>query len=118
MRNEDRAIIEKMIAYCRDIETLMMRYNQSFEAYQTDIAFQYACSMCLIQIGELAGRLSDEARAAGIPWHAIRAMRKLHAHDYENVDLGVVWDTLENDIADLEEKLLELAGGAESADKE
>ena len=23
MRNDDRAVIEKMIAYCRDIETLM-----------------------------------------------------------------------------------------------
>ena len=108
MRSEDRAVIEKMIAYCRDIETLMTRYSRSFEAYQADIAFQYACSMCLIQIGELAGRLSDEARTTGIPWHAIRAMRNLHAHDYENVDLSVVWDTLENDIADLREKLSEL----------
>ena len=116
MRNEDRAVIEKMIAYCRDIETLMTRYNRNFETYQTDIAFQYACSMCLIQIGELVGRLSDEARSTGIPWHAIRVMRNLHAHDYENVDLSVVWDTLENDIADLEEKLSQLLGGAENAD--
>ena len=105
MRSEDRAVIEKMIAYCRDIETLMTRYNRSFDEYQADIAFQYACSMCLIQIGKLAGRLSDEAKSTGIPWHAIRAMRNLHAHDYENVDLSVVWDTLENDIADLREKL-------------
>ena len=105
MRSEDRAVIEKMIAYCRDIETLMARYDRSFETYQADIAFQYSCSMCLIQIGELAGLLSDEARSTGIPWHAIRAMRNLHAHDYENVDLSVVWDTLENDIADLREKL-------------
>ena len=116
MRNEDRAIIEKMIAYCRDIETLMTRYNRSFEAYQTDIAFQYACSMCLIQIGELAGRLSKEARSPEIPWHAIRAMRNLHAHDYENIDLHIVWDTLEDDVADLKEKLLQLVGGTENAD--
>ena len=116
MRNEDKGVIEKMIAYCRDIETLMTRYNRNFEMYQTDIAFQYACSMCLIQIGELAGRLSDEARSTGIPWHAIRAMRNLHAHDYENVDLSVVWDTLENDIVDLKEKLSQLLGGAENAD--
>ena len=116
MRNEDRAIIEKMIAYCQDIETLMTRYNRSFEEYQADIAFQYACSMCLIQIGELAGRLSEEVRSPEIPWHAIRAMRNLHAHDYENVDLSVVWDTLENDIADLKEKLSQLTRGSKNAD--
>lgn len=57
------------------------------------------------RFGELAGRLSDEARSTGIPWHAIRAMRNLHAHDYDNVDLAIVWDTLENDILVLEQKL-------------
>ncbi len=47
MKNKDKRIINKMIAYCCDIETLMARYNRNFEAYKTDIAFQYACSMCL-----------------------------------------------------------------------
>ena len=27
-----------------------------------DISFQYACNMCIIQIGELANRLSDEVK--------------------------------------------------------
>ena len=108
LRNEDRVIVEKMIKYCRDIETLMARYDKDVGKYRTDIAFQYSCSMCLIQIGELAGRLSDEARATDIPWHAIKAMRNIHAHDYDNVDLGMVWDTLENDIPDLQERLAAL----------
>lgn len=40
-----------------------------------------------IQIGELVGRLSEEFIGvhSEIPWHAIKGMRNLHAHDYENV---------------------------------
>ena len=44
-----------------------------------------------------------------IPWRAIKGMRNLHAHDYENVDLEIVWNTLVEDIPALKgtlEKLL------------
>ena len=107
MRREDRAALEKIIRYCSDIEILMERYDKSFEKYKNDIAFQYACSMCLIQIGEAAGRLSAEIQQTNsdIPWRAIKAMRNLHAHDYDNVDLSIVWYTLENDINDLKAKI-------------
>lgn len=32
-------------------------------------------------------------------------MRNLHAHDYENVDLDIVWNTLKYSIPELKEKL-------------
>ena len=63
--------------------------------------------MCIIQIGELVNRFSDEFLDSHreIPWHAIKAMRNLHAHDYERVDLHIVWDSLTKEIPDLKEKL-------------
>lgn len=63
--------------------------------------------MCLIQIGELSNRVSDELKNAyaNIPWRAIQGMRNLHAHDYENVDLDIVWNTLKYNIPELKEKL-------------
>ena len=63
--------------------------------------------MCIIQIGELVGRLSDEfiEEHNDVPWHAIKAMRNLHAHDYERVDLEIVWDTLTNEIPELKETI-------------
>ena len=66
--------------------------------------------MCIIQIGELANRLSDEIKEANkdIPWRAIRGMSNLHAHDYENVDLEIVWNTLAEDIPALKETLEKL----------
>ena len=107
MRNDDVAVIQKMIQYCRDIEYLMEQYHYDFALYQNEISFQYACNMCIIQIGELVGRLSDSImeKNADIPWYAIKAMRNLHAHDYENVDLEIVWNTLNEDIPDLKKKL-------------
>ncbi|MDE6601413.1 MAG: DUF86 domain-containing protein [Lachnospiraceae bacterium] len=63
--------------------------------------------MCIIQIGELVGRLSDEFLEENeqIPWRAIKGMRNLHAHDYERVDLDIVWNTLTEDIPDLLSRL-------------
>ena len=43
-----------------DIELLKEKYNCSFEKYESDISFQYSCNMCIIQIGELVGRLSED----------------------------------------------------------
>lgn len=110
MRNEDILIVKKMLKYCNDINNLLARFDQDFERYKTDIAFQYACNMCIIQIGELANRLSDEMKESSknIPWRAIIGMRNLHAHDYENVDLDIVWNTLQEDIPILKRDLEKL----------
>lgn len=107
MNSRDREVINKMMKYCSDIEYLMNRYNSDKQAFKTDISFQYACNMCIIQIGELVSRLSDEflERYKQIPWHAIKAMRNLHAHDYDRVDLDIVWNTLQEDIPDLKRNL-------------
>ena len=110
MKNEDIQTLHKVIGYCQDIENLMQEYNYSFEAYRTKISFQYSCNMCIIQIGELVGRFSKEflEEHDEIPWYAIKAMRNLHAHDYEKVDLDIVWNTLVNEIPELKRKLVEM----------
>jgi uncharacterized protein with HEPN domain len=107
MRDRDRDIILKMMKYCNDINLLMEKYNSDFETYKTDISFQYSCNMCIIQIGELVSRLSENfiESHSRIPWYAIKGMRNLHAHDYERVDLDIVWNTLTDDIPDLLNKL-------------
>lgn len=112
MKNEDILLIKKMIKYCDDIGTLMTRFDTDFKRYKADISFQYSCNMCIIQLGELANRLSDEAKESSqnIPWRAIKGMRNLHAHDYENVDMEIVWNTLIEDIPMLKQSLEELLG--------
>jgi len=107
MKNNDIVVLSKIIKYCEDIDVLMKQYGSDVEKYKTDISFQYSCNMCIIQIGELVVRLSDELMDANkqIPWRAIKGMRNLHAHDYENVDLDIVWHTLVSDIPELKEQI-------------
>jgi len=108
MKSEDRDVLERIIKYCEDVEALLAEYGNDFEMYRDRISFQYSCNMCIIQIGELVGRLSDEfiTEHNEVPWYAIKAMRNLHAHDYERVDLSIVWDTLTNEIPELKETII------------
>ena len=107
MKNNDRIIIEKIQKYCRDISDLKNKYNNSFALFEEDISFQYSCNMCIIQIGELVGRLSDSFRDShnDIPWQSIKGMRNLYAHDYDKIDLDIVWNTLQTDIPEFNSKL-------------
>ena len=110
LTEKDNIAISLMIKYCNDISMLMERYGGDFHRYTSDISFEYSCGMCLIQIGELAGKVSEETMKnnPSVAWRAIRAMRNIHAHDYGNIDYSVVWDTLKNDIPDLKLKLSEI----------
>ena len=62
----------------------------------------------MIQISENAKKLTEEYKTehAGIPWKAIYGLRNRIVHDYGNVDLKVVYETLKNDIPDLLEMVM------------
>lgn len=57
----------------------------------------------MIQLSENAKKLSDEYKKAreNIPWNALYGLRNRIVHDYGNVDLNVVYETLKNDIPEL-----------------
>jgi len=54
-------------------------------------------------IGEAARHLSHEARRqfSDVPWQLITAMRNILIHDYDDVDLNIVWQTAEDDLPPL-----------------
>jgi uncharacterized protein with HEPN domain len=43
-----------------------------------------------------------------IPWLVIYTMRNRVSHGYFNVDLEIVWKTLQNDLPELQQQVLEL----------
>ncbi|MBR5473794.1 MAG: DUF86 domain-containing protein [Lachnospiraceae bacterium] len=61
----------------------------------------------MIQISENAKRLTEEYKCTHqyVPWNALSGMRNRIVHDYGNVDLNVVYETLKNDIPELLELL-------------
>lgn len=57
----------------------------------------------MIQLSENVKKLSEEFKRVNsvIPWNAIYGLRNRIVHDYGNVDLNVVYETLKNDIPQL-----------------
>ena len=61
----------------------------------------------LIQISENAKKLSEAYKEnhSSVPWLAIYGLRNRIVHDYGNVDLGIVYSTLKDDIPELLEMI-------------
>ena len=106
-RDTNRIVIQKIIRYCNEVEIALNRFNNSFETYQADFIFRYACDKCAEQIGELTTRLTDDlkARHEEISWHEIKGLRNIHVHDYESVNFEIMWEILTKDIPTLKAQL-------------
>lgn len=63
----------------------------------------------MIQISENAKKLSADYKTkhADVPWEAIYGLRNRIVHDYGNVDLGVIYETMKNDLPSLLDLLSE-----------
>ncbi|MEE1060445.1 MAG: HepT-like ribonuclease domain-containing protein [Ruminococcus sp.] len=61
----------------------------------------------LIQISENSDKLTSEFKLyhCEIPWKAMKGMRNRIVHEYGNVDMSVVYDTITNDIPELLKEL-------------
>ena len=75
--------------------------GMSREDFLADKRTQQAVVMSLIVLGEAATKVMDLypefANAHGqIPWRNMRGMRNRIAHGYFDIDLEVVWDTVQS----------------------
>ena len=101
MSPPDAQRLEHIRDYCVEIEKTILRYGKTFEAFDRDPDYQRSVSFCILQIGELSGKLSDAFRAdtAGrIQWGPIKGMRNLVAHNYGRMDQAIIWETATVDI--------------------
>ena len=80
------------------------------EAFVADQLTQDAVVRQLEVIGEATKRVSKELRSRNpdIPWTDMAGMRDVLIHDYIDVDLGVVWKTISEDIPNLKALILKL----------
>ena len=101
-RNRD--IIAHILRYCHEIETAHVDFGHSRARFDESSTYQNAVCMCILQIGELVGRLTDDFKTGHgeIPWHKIRGMRNYVAHEYGSIDFEVVWYVATNSIQSLQ----------------
>ena len=102
--NRDRVIVEHILRYCNQVETAHQDFGRSKDRFVESTTYQNAISMCILQIGELVGRLTDDFKTANadIPWHKIRGMRNYVAHEYGSIDFEIVWFASTKSIPELQ----------------
>jgi uncharacterized protein with HEPN domain len=88
---------------------LIRNYVDGFskEDFQADKRTQQAVILNIVVIGEAATRLADEypdfvARYPDVQWKSMRGMRNRMAHGYFDINLDIVWDTIQQSIPILE----------------
>ena len=103
MERRDEQILQRIIQYCDRAAEYRNHVLCDRERFLENPMVQDACCMCIVQIGELSSRLSDELRQAHpeIPWRVIKDTRNFYVHNYGRVDLNYVWDALIEDLPSL-----------------
>ncbi len=109
MRDKDRIIFKKIVVYIDEVYSYIPD-DMNPSAFQANRMRVNAAAFILGQIGELAGQISEETRKdnPAFPWVEIRGLRNRIVHDYENVDLDIIWEIIANDLPVLKRQILEL----------
>ena len=79
----------------------------SSEQFFLDLKLQDACLMNLTQIGENVVNIDDAfmEKHNDIIWKQIKGMRNVIVHDYDGVNMTIVWDIIEKDLPKLKSQL-------------
>jgi uncharacterized protein with HEPN domain len=100
MANRDKEYLQNIIGYCDDIANAIVTFGGSFEDFEENRHYRHSVSMCILQIGEYANRLSGNLRVKteeSIPWDSIRGMRNRVAHAYGEMTFIEIFKTAVND---------------------
>ncbi len=88
---------------------LATRYvaEKSKSDFSSDVQLQDAVIRRLAIIGEAARRVSEATcqNFPMIPWIEIRGMRNRLVHEYDDLDVDIVWDTVKNSLPLLTQEL-------------
>ena len=93
MRDRDITVLMKVVQYADEIGETITALDLNLEKFRSTHIARNAIAMCILQIGELAGNLTDEFKATydKMPWREIVALRNRAAHAYGTVDLDMLW---------------------------
>ena len=96
-------IIKDIDFIIENMTSVLPEYFSKNEILQDSMMFR------LIQISENAKKLSDiyKMQHGEIPWTDVYGLRNKIVHEYGRVDLGIVYDTLVNDIPEVRKLLAE-----------
>lgn len=105
---KNQKIVLKIINY---IDTILKYTNNvDYSEFRNNSMMVEACIFNLSQVGELVNKLDKKyiMKYPEIPWFKMRGLRNRIVHDYEGVNLNLIWEIIDMDIKILREQLLKL----------
>lgn len=117
MRRDESLLLDMLIA-CQKIERFTINLSQQ-EFDESEIV-QSAVLREIQVIGEAARMVSEKMKSNQnqIPWRIISGMRNRIIHEYFNIDLKIVWQTIQTNIPSLHEQLQEIVSIDDNSDDE
>jgi len=101
LHEKDRVRLRHMHDHA--LEAMQMASGRRREELDTDRQLNLALVRLLEIVGEAAARVSHEVQAAhcDIPWPEIVGLRNRLIHGYDDVDLDILWDIIQDDLPEL-----------------
>ena len=100
MKRSGWAYIDHMAIACDELLEYTQGINSGEELKNADSKTRRAVAMCLLDLGELCKKLSDDERNEfpSEHWHKIIGFRNRSAHGYHELSFEIVYDIVKNRI--------------------
>ncbi len=102
--------LKLIIFYAQLIIDVHQKHHRDKEDFFKNIEYQYAISMLLIQIGELANKLTKDFKEyfPTIPWEHMKSFRNRLAHQYGEIDVELTFQISTVDITRIHAQLVKI----------
>lgn len=105
---KNKIIIEKILRYIEKIFSYIE--NVDYDGFINNTMLIEACVFNLGQIGELANKVDKDFETchSRIPWRTLYGLRNKIVHDYDGVNLNLIWEIIDADLNKLYDELKDL----------
>jgi uncharacterized protein with HEPN domain len=81
--------------------------GKTWEEFSQDHLLQDAVVRRLEIVGEASGRVSEETqmRYSHLPWQAMKGTRNKIIHEYDSIELDIIWKIVQEDLPALIDEL-------------
>ncbi len=97
MRRDEAFLLDMLLA-ARDAVAFVA--GLTLQQFERNRLHQHAVLKAIEIVGEAASRIGPDTRRAHpeIPWPELIGMRNRLVHAYFDIDVGIVWDTVQNNL--------------------
>ena len=97
---DDLDFLEDMLVYARQALETAQAIELSWDKFEASHIYQNAIIRCIEVIGEASNKIGADIKKAlsQVAWDEMYGMRNILIHDYDEVNLQKVWQTVTVDI--------------------